>query len=125
MNKQIEKKCQDCLHYKMCLERFRKLKRENHYILIDENEYFAHADDCEFHIKSTDVAREIFDVLHKEIVDAIKNNIAVRRKRVDKHGVNPFEDLFCVTCTAKNHALDGIDCFIASLRQKYESEGAR
>jgi hypothetical protein len=73
--------------------------------------------------KSTDVAREIFDTLHKEIVYAIKHNVAVREERVKKHGVNPYDDSICVACTAKNFALDGIDCFIASQRQKYESEG--
>lgn len=57
--------CKDCLHYKMCLERFRKLKKENHYILIDESKYFAHADDCDFHIKSASVAREIIEEIKK------------------------------------------------------------
>ena len=64
-DKQIEEMmCKKCLHYEMCLKRFRKLKKENHYVLIDEDEYFAHADDCEFYIsdyrKASEVAEEVF-----------------------------------------------------------------
>lgn len=121
MNKQIEKKCKDCLHYKMCLERFRKLKKENHYILIDENEYFAHADDCEFHIKSTDVVRKIFEEIEREIVAALQSNYRAKQERVEKQIADDFVSYMI---EGKISALRGIDGFIAELKKKYESEGA-
>ena len=40
--------CKNCIHYDMCLEKFRKSKAEGFYELIDEKEYFAHADECDF-----------------------------------------------------------------------------
>ena len=76
MDKQVDKKCENCLHYEMCLERFRKLKKENHYIFIDENEYFAHADDCEFYITSAYVARKIFEELELEAPFFCENQVA-------------------------------------------------
>ena len=94
--------------------------RDGHGVCIKTiSEHLYNAD----YRKASDVAKEIFDTLHKEIVDAMKNNIAVRIERVEKYGVNPYDDPICMACTAKNFALDGIDCFIASQRKKYESEG--
>ena len=47
--KQIEKKeCKKCLHYEMCLDNFRKAKREGLWELTEEEEYFSHADECDF-----------------------------------------------------------------------------
>ena len=49
--KQIEEKtCKKCLHYEMCLEKFRKAKADGFYEMTDEEEYFAHADECDFFI---------------------------------------------------------------------------
>lgn len=48
--KQIEEmSCKKCLHYEMCLEKFRKAKDEGFWELTDEDEYFAHADECDFY----------------------------------------------------------------------------
>ncbi len=47
--KQIEEKsCKKCLHYEMCLDNFRRAKEEGLWELTDEEEYFAHADECDF-----------------------------------------------------------------------------
>ena len=88
----------------MCLERFRKLKKENHYILIDENEYFAHADDCEFHIKASDVASEII----KEIDDAL-HDMAIEYEKAE------HPEYFAV-CEMVHHKV------IRPMEKKYESE---
>ena len=49
--KQIEEKtCKKCLHYEMCLEKFRKAKADGFYEMTDEEEYFAHADERDFFI---------------------------------------------------------------------------
>lgn len=115
-DKQIEESnscCNSCIHRFVCLQ-------------CDDNTLVcSQYKNKRNYRKASDVAKEIFDALHKEIVDAIKNNQAVRDERAMKYNVNPFEDIICVNCTAKNHALDGIDCFIASLRKKYENEEAK
>ena len=50
MSKEKQKKeCKKCLHYEMCLDNFRKAKEEGLYELTDEEEYFAHADECDFY----------------------------------------------------------------------------
>ena len=47
--KQIEEMaCKKCLHYEMCLDNFRKAKEEGLWELTDEEEYFSHADECDF-----------------------------------------------------------------------------
>lgn len=49
--KQIEEMtCKKCLHYKGCLKRFKQAKKNGQYEFIDEEEYFAHADECYFFI---------------------------------------------------------------------------
>lgn len=48
--KQIEEMdCKKCLHYEMCLENFRRAKEDGLWELTDEEEYFAHADECDFY----------------------------------------------------------------------------
>lgn len=42
--------CRDCLHYNMCLDKFRKSKADGFYKSCTEEEYFAHADECDFFI---------------------------------------------------------------------------
>lgn len=50
-DEQIEEiSCKKCLHYEMCLEKFRKAKDEGFWELTDEDEYFAHADECDFYV---------------------------------------------------------------------------
>lgn len=44
-----EMSCKKCLHYEMCLENFRKAKEEGLWELTEEDEYFAHADECDFY----------------------------------------------------------------------------
>ena len=105
-NKQVAKKCQDCLHYEMCLKRFRKLKEENQYTFIDENEYFAHAEDCEFHIKASDVAREIFEEIDKIIAGIQADNYL---RKLGFGFISKDEKT--------------IEQKLAELKKKYESEG--
>ena len=62
-DKQIkEMSCKQCIHYEGCLKRFREAKKNGQYELIDEEEYFAHADECDMFItgyrKASEVARE-------------------------------------------------------------------
>jgi hypothetical protein len=48
--KQIEEmSCKKCLHYEMCLDNFRGAKEEGLWELTEEDEYFAHADECDFY----------------------------------------------------------------------------
>lgn len=48
--KQIEEMdCKKCLHYEMCLKNFREAKKEGLWELTDEEEYFSHADECDFY----------------------------------------------------------------------------
>lgn len=42
--------CKTCTHYEDCLDRFREAKINGFYELIDEEEYFAHADECDFFV---------------------------------------------------------------------------
>lgn len=49
--KQIEEMtCEKCLHYEMCLEKFRNAKKDGFYEFVDEEEYFSHADECDFFV---------------------------------------------------------------------------
>ena len=77
MNKQIEemvlnmskKICKDCLHYKMCLEKFRKLKEENEYIGISEDDYFSSANDCDFYIVNAEMKEKAIKEAEAELCD--------------------------------------------------------
>ena len=110
MKKQIDKKCKDCLHYKMCLERFRKLKKKNQYILIGESEYFALADDCEFHIKASDVVAEIFAWIDE-----------ARERWESVYG----KDHFGYGGDAYGYLQTDVYHTIYELKKKYESEEAK
>ena len=72
-----EMPCERCLHYEGCLKRFREAKSNGLYELIDETEYFDHADDCDMFItgyrKAEDVAREIFEEIEKYVEVALMN----------------------------------------------------
>ena len=49
--KQIEEMtCEKCLHYEMCLEKFRNAKKDGFCEFVDEEEYFSHADECDFFV---------------------------------------------------------------------------
>lgn len=49
--KQIEEMtCEKCLHYEMCLEKFLNAKKDGFYEFVDEEEYFSHADECDFFV---------------------------------------------------------------------------
>lgn len=54
-----EKCCKDCIHYQMCVDKFRKAKTDGFYLLIDEGEYFAHAGECDFYADSSVYRRRI------------------------------------------------------------------
>lgn len=41
--------CKNCIHYQMCVDTFRKGKQDGEYLLIEEDEYFAHANGCDFY----------------------------------------------------------------------------
>lgn len=60
--------CKKCLHYEMCLNKFRRAKEEGLWELTDEEEYFGHADDCDMFItgycKASDLLEEIEESLH-------------------------------------------------------------
>lgn len=69
MNKQIDQMaCEKCLHYEDCLKRFRKVKSDGFYELIDETEYFAHADDCDMFITGYRKASEVVGKIIGEIL---------------------------------------------------------
>ena len=66
--KQIEEmECKKCLHYEMCLKKFRKAKEEGLWELTDEEEYFSHANDCDFYAAGYCKASDIFEELEQEI----------------------------------------------------------
>jgi hypothetical protein len=121
-DKQIEEKaCTNCLQYKMCLENFRRLKANGFYEMTDEKEYFAHADDCDFFItgyrKASDVAREIFEEIEKEIELAIDSNYRAKKEHYN-HSVIPNYDNFNAMCDGKIYAMRGLLDFIKELQEK-------
>lgn len=67
-----------------------------------------------------EVAREILNALHREIIEARNSNFKAIRERETKHNVNRFEDTFCYYCDGKIHALDGIFYFVDEFLKKYE-----
>ena len=78
---QLEKtSCKKCLHYEGCLSRFRKAKKEGRYEFIDEKEYFAHSDDCDFLITESDVVRKIFAEIEKIILAGIEKDESFREQ---------------------------------------------
>ena len=66
--------------------------------------------------KQSEVAREIFAKLEREIEDALRNNYAVRQKRIEKCGMDEFAQI----CSGKIHTLQGILDFIKELKIAYE-----
>lgn len=72
MEKQIEEMvCKNCIHYQMCVDKFRKAKQDGEVLLIEEDAYFADAGDCDFYAdnriyrKQSDTAQEIFAEIGK------------------------------------------------------------
>lgn len=81
MEKQIKRKaCKNCIHYRMCVDKFRKSKQDGEVLLIEEEAYFADAGDCDFYAdkrvyrKRSDTAKEIFAEVGK-ILTAKYNSI--------------------------------------------------
>lgn len=66
-----EMDCKKCLHYEMCLETFRKGKEEGLWEHTEEEEYFAHADECDFYAagyrKASEVALEVINNLSSRV----------------------------------------------------------
>ena len=66
--------------------------------------------------KASDVAREIFEELHREIERALESNYKARRERLNGRGAT---DNFVNLIDGKIAALRGIDDFIEYLENKY------
>ena len=45
-----EMNCKQCLHYNGCLKRFRNAKENGIHESMNEEEYFSHANECDFYI---------------------------------------------------------------------------
>ena len=70
-------------------------------------------------LSNTDVVKEIFKKIKRELEDAIKNNYEVRCERIEKHGeINEDFDNFTY---GKILALDGMLGFIEHLEEEYEN----
>lgn len=59
--------------------------------------------------------KEFADKIYSEITNAIISNGKAIVERVDKHGVDRYEDNFCSMCDGKIMALGGIKFFIKDL----------
>jgi hypothetical protein len=70
---------------------------------------------------ASEVMRKIFRKIRGEIIEARNSNFEVIREREEKHGVNRYEDGFCMYCDGKIHALDGIYYFIDELESEVET----
>ena len=68
-------------------------------------------------LSSTDVAKEIFKKIKRELKEAIKNNYEVRREHIEKHG--EILDEFDSHTYGKILALDGMLGFIEHLEEEY------
>lgn len=68
----------------------------------------------------SEVAREIFEEIHREITEAIKSNVRAIDERQEKHNI--YEDDFIHRCYGKIDALRGIDGFITELKEKCAKE---
>ena len=66
--------------------------------------------------RQSEVAKEIFAKLEREIQDALRQNYAVHQKRIEKCGMDEFAQI----CSAKIHTLQGILDFIEELKETYE-----
>jgi hypothetical protein len=74
--------------------------------------------------KASDVAREIFEEIEKEIKLALESNYKAYSERIKKPIVD-MADEFIGWVEGKITALRGIEDFISELKKKYESEGEK
>ena len=73
--------------------------------------------------KASDVAREIFEEIEKEIELALESNYRAKKEHYN-HSVIPNYDNFNAMCDGKIYAMRGLLDFIAELKKKYtEGEG--
>lgn len=68
-------------------------------------------------LSNTDVAKEIFKKIKRELEEAIKNNYEVRREHIEKHG--KINEEFDNLTYGKILALDGMLGFIEHLEEEY------
>lgn len=68
----------------------------------------------------SEVARDIFEQIHREIAEAIKSNVRAIDERQEKYNI--YEDDFIHRCYGKIDALRGIDAFITELKEKCAKE---
>ena len=66
--------------------------------------------------QKSEVAREIFAEIEREIVAALQSNYSAKQERVEKQIPDDFVSYMC---EGKIAALRGIDDFIAELKKKY------
>jgi replicative DNA helicase len=72
--------------------------------------------------KASDLAREIFEEIEKEIELALDSNYRAKKEHYN-HSVIPNYDNFKAMCDGKIYAMRGLLDFIAELKKKYtESE---
>ena len=67
-------------------------------------------------VPKSEVAREIFEKIEREIVAALRSNYNAKQERVEKQIPDDFVSYMC---EGKIAALRGIDDFIAELKKKY------
>ena len=72
--------------------------------------------------KTSDVAREVFEEIEKEIKLALDSNYEAKQEHYDNHYRISTE--FIGMVCGKIDALRGMQDFLADLKKKYESEGA-
>ena len=99
MNKQIEKRCQDCFHYEVC--RFVNALAVANVVNAENCRMFK---DTEVYRKTKDIAREIFE----DIEDVMKTWTII-----------PSSDY----CGYGGYLEIDVDKTFAELKKKYESEG--
>ena len=108
MNKQIEKKCQDCLHYEVC--RFVNALAVANVVNAENCRMFK---DTKGYRKASDVAREIFEEIEKAL-SSMQYNANTPRKTVTVEELKEQVDWVLHEVVPNR---------IADLKKKYESEG--
>lgn len=117
MNKQIEERtCIDCIHYPVCClwSTTDLIEDEQHKFCFGNlktvNEFAHNAG----YRRQSEVAREIFEEIEKEIIAALESNYRVYEKYL-----NAQDSPTLLRVGGKIDALRGIYCFIEDLKKKY------
>ena len=106
MEKQIERKaCKNCIHHRMCVDKFRKAKQDGEVLLIEEEAYFADAGDCNFYADKRIYRKQREGKWIKRISAYVcsecEAEISIGGFAEDSDPIDDFGLCFCCNCGAK------------------------